>query len=56
MWGLGSTLPHTIDNFGGSSAAEYGSLNPQEYYVTGGGGATHAVIDTYRRILPYAPC
>jgi hypothetical protein len=56
LWGEGSRLPNTIDNFGGSSSAEFGTLNPQAYYVTGGGGATHLVIDTYRRILPYAPC
>lgn len=55
-WGIGSTLPDTIDNFGGSSSAEYGQLNPQPYYIAGGGGATHLVIDTYRHILPYNPC
>jgi hypothetical protein len=43
-WGAGSTLPNTINNFGGSSA-EYGPLYPQIFWVTGGHGATHSVID-----------
>jgi hypothetical protein len=54
MWGLGSTLPNTTTDFGKS--AQWGALNPQTYYIAGGKGATHQVIDTYRNILPNNPC
>jgi hypothetical protein len=39
-FGLGATLPSTIDNFGGSSTAEYGPLLFSTYWLFGGHGAT----------------
>lgn len=38
-WGIGETLPNTINNFGGSSA-EFGPLEALTYWAFGGGGAT----------------
>ncbi len=55
-WGIGSTLPNTLNNFGGSSATEFGHLHASYYYVFNGGGATAAVIDNYQRVLPTNPC
>jgi hypothetical protein len=40
-FGLGSTLPNTINNFGGSSTAEYGPLYHITYWTFGGHGATN---------------
>jgi hypothetical protein len=54
-WGAGSTLPNTIDNFGGSSA-EYGSLYLQTYWILGGHGATHTVINDYNSGAFANPC
>ncbi|MBV8966834.1 MAG: hypothetical protein JO191_11745, partial [Mycobacteriaceae bacterium] len=56
MWGLGSTLPDTIDNFGGSSTAEYGPLFGEYYYAFGGHGATVFRYNNYQRALRYNPC
>ncbi len=54
-WGAGDTLPHTIDNFGGSSA-EFGSLYGQTYWVFDGHGATQTTINDYNS-GPFAnPC
>jgi len=39
-FGLGATLPGTINSFGGSSTAEYGSLLFSTYWAFGGHGAT----------------
>jgi hypothetical protein len=47
-------LPNTTGYFGRS--AQWGALNPQTYYIVGGKGATHQVIDTYRNILSNNPC
>lgn len=54
-WGAGSTLPNTINNFGGSSA-EFGALFPQTYWVAGGHGATQTVIDDYNSGAFANPC
>ncbi|TMM09964.1 MAG: hypothetical protein E6F98_13530 [Actinobacteria bacterium] len=40
-YGIGSTLPNTIDDFGGSSAAEFGTLLHSTYWTFGGHGATN---------------
>jgi hypothetical protein len=37
----------TGDSFGGSAPAEFGPANPRIYWVVGGGGATHPVLNTY---------
>jgi hypothetical protein len=56
MWGLGSTLPNTIENFGANSTAEYGPLYGTYYYVFGGHGATEFRYNNYHRALPNNPC
>jgi hypothetical protein len=40
-YGIGSTLPNTIHNFGGSAHAEFGSLLHTTYWTFGGHGATN---------------
>jgi hypothetical protein len=40
-YGIGSTLPNTIHNFGDSSAAEFGPLLHTTYWTFGGHGATN---------------
>jgi hypothetical protein len=55
-WGLGSTLPGTLNNYGGSSATEYGPLYGQYYYVFGGHGATVLRYNDYQRRLASAAC
>jgi hypothetical protein len=54
-WGAGSTLPNTIDNFGGSSA-EYGALFPLTYWVFGGHGATTTRFNNYNSGAFTNPC
>jgi hypothetical protein len=54
-WGAGETLPNTTNNFGGSSA-EFGPLYGQIYWVFGGHGATHRVIDNYNSRAFANPC
>jgi hypothetical protein len=54
-WGAGATLPNTVNNFGGSSA-EFGPLYPLTYWVTGGHGATHSVINNYNSGAFANPC
>jgi hypothetical protein len=54
-WGTGSTLPNTTNNFGGSSA-EFGALYPQTYWVFGGHGAAHTVINDYNSGAFANPC
>jgi hypothetical protein len=39
-FGLGASLKHTINNFGGSSSAEYGPLLFSTYWAFGGHGAS----------------
>ena len=56
MWGIGSTLPNTINDFGGNSTTEFGPLHGTSYYVFGGGGATRFVYNNFQRVLPYNPC
>jgi hypothetical protein len=55
MWGIGSTLPHTINNFGGSSTAEFGPLYRENYYLFGGGGATLTRYNDYQNVVSN-PC
>jgi hypothetical protein len=40
-YGIGATLPGTIDNFGGNSTAEFGPLYRSTYWTFGGHGATN---------------
>jgi hypothetical protein len=40
-YGLGSTLPNTLNDFGGSSTAEFGPLLRLTYWTFGGHGATN---------------
>ena len=40
-YGLGSTLPNTTNNFGGSSTTEFGPLYHLTYWTFGGHGATN---------------
>jgi hypothetical protein len=40
-FGIGSTLPNTISDFGGSSTAEFGPLLHSTYWTFGGHGATN---------------
>ena len=56
MWGIGSTLPHTINDFGGNSTTEFGSLYGTNYYVFGGGGTTQFRYNNYQRVLRNNPC
>lgn len=60
LWALGnmSGASNVVNNYGGSSTQD-SSLNPQTYYIFGGGGATHSVIDTYNSgpmTAPYNTC
>jgi hypothetical protein len=48
-WGIGANLPNTINNFGGSSTAEYGSLVTNHHYA--GGEKTVASIQDFRRVI-----
>jgi hypothetical protein len=45
-WGLGETLPNTLNNFGGSSQ-EFGPLYKLTYWVFGGRGATTQRFNDY---------
>jgi hypothetical protein len=45
-WGAGSTLPNTINDFGGS-AAEFGSLLAEPYWLTGQHGKAANFIENY---------
>jgi hypothetical protein len=54
-WGGGATLPNTTNNFGGSSQ-EFGSLYGQIYWIFGGHGATHRVINNYNSKPFPNPC
>jgi hypothetical protein len=54
-WGIGSTLPHTVNDFGGNPA-EYGPLHGGNYYILGGNGATHVVYNNFQRVLARNPC
>jgi hypothetical protein len=40
-YGIGDTLPNTINNFGGNSTAEFGPLLHTTYWTFGGHGATN---------------
>ncbi len=57
-WALGNlaNAATTINNFGGSSTAEYGPLYPQPYYVVGGGGKTQPVINDFNSGPASNPC
>ena len=55
-WGIGATLPNTINDFGGNSTAEFGSLFGSNYYVFGGHGATVFEYNNFQRELRTAPC
>lgn len=46
-FGIGSTLPNTVNNFGGSSTAEFGALLTSTYWVFGGHGATQHTINNF---------
>jgi hypothetical protein len=54
-WGVGGHLPNTLNNFGGSSKAEYGPLVPNYRYVFNGGGATMRQYNVYQRVIAN-PC
>jgi hypothetical protein len=56
IWGIGSTLPNTINNFGGNSTAEFGALHASTYYAFGGGGKTQTLYDNFQQVLPNNPC
>jgi hypothetical protein len=46
-YGIGSTLPNTTNNFGGSSTAEFGSLLHSTYWTFGGHGATNQRFNNF---------
>jgi hypothetical protein len=46
-YGIGSTLPGTINNFGGSSTAEFGPLLQSTYWTFGGHGATNQRFNNF---------
>ena len=46
-YGIGSTLPGTISNFGGSSTAEFGPLLHSIYWTFGGHGATNLRFNNF---------
>jgi len=50
----GSHIPGTINNFGGSSATEYGST-PYEIFYPAPGGSIYRYND-FRQIISYNPC
>ena len=54
-WGIGETLPNTINNFGGSSA-EFGPLYALTYWTFGGGGATDQRYNDYNTGKQTNPC
>jgi hypothetical protein len=57
VWQLGgANLPETIDDFGGNSTVEYGSLLPLTYLVFGGGGSTVQRFNDFRQVLSDNPC
>jgi hypothetical protein len=55
-YGIGSTLPHTLNNFGGNSTAEYGPLKATWYYVFGGHGATTRRYNNFQQGFSSVPC
>jgi len=57
VWQLGgANIPETIDDFGGNSTAEYGSLLPLTYLVFGGGDRTVQRYNDFRQVLSVNPC
>jgi hypothetical protein len=46
-YGIGSTLLNTINNFGGSSTAEFGNLLSSTYWTFGGHGATNQRFNNF---------
>ena len=46
-YGIGSTLPDTTNNFGGTSTAEFGSLLRTTYWTFGGRGATNQRFNNF---------
>jgi hypothetical protein len=55
-WQLGGAhLPHTANNFGGTSTAEYGSLL-KTVYPGGPGGLPTTRYNNFRRVLDENPC
>jgi hypothetical protein len=55
-FGLGSTLPNTVNNFGGSSTAEYGPLLHSTYWTFGGHGATNQRFNNFNSGPLSNPC
>jgi hypothetical protein len=55
-YGIGSTLPNTIDNFGGSSSAEFGPLLHTTYWTFGGHGATNQRYNNFNSGSFANPC
>ena len=39
-YGIGATLPNTVNNYGGNSASAFGPLYQSTYWAFGGKGAT----------------
>jgi hypothetical protein len=54
MLGFGSTLPNTINNFGGLNG--YGSLLFSVYLAFGGGGSTVVRTNNFRQVFSNNPC
>jgi hypothetical protein len=53
-----ASAPSTVNSEGGSST-QAGAVYPQTYYIFGGGGATHQVINDYNsgpKAAPYNTC
>ena len=56
MWGAGSTLPNTTNNFGGSSTQEYGSLLSDPYWLSGQHGKAGNFIENFNSGAIANPC
>lgn len=55
-YGEGDTLPNTINSFGASSTAEFGSLYPTSYWAFGGHGATITRINNFNSGVQASTC
>jgi hypothetical protein len=51
----GGSIPGTVDNFGGTSPAEYGTV-PQEQIYPAAGFTTQGIYETFRNTLGTNPC
>ena len=55
-YGIGSTLPNTINDFGGNSTAEFGPLLHSTYWTVGGHGATNQRWQNFNSGVLTNPC